>query len=134
MDDANIDSRHIIRVSGHKNPDSVSNYARRLSAARKRNISSLLSDSIGNEANNKRVPAVPVQQARVQVDENRNAYFQNQDDSVEDDVMNAIPQNILAPRDNQHSASQVNVVPRAFAPVLNNCSNITFNVNVYNNK
>ena len=33
LDDANIDSRHIIRVSGHKNPESVSNYARRLSAA-----------------------------------------------------------------------------------------------------
>ena len=52
LDDPNIDSRHIIRVSGHKNPESVSNYyARRLSAARKRNISSLLANGVGNVEN-----------------------------------------------------------------------------------
>ena len=51
LDDANVDSRHIIRVSGHKNPESVSNYARRLSASRKRNISPLLANSVGNEEN-----------------------------------------------------------------------------------
>ena len=49
LDDENIDSRHIIRVSGHKNPESVTNYARRLSASKKRKISSILSTSIGEK-------------------------------------------------------------------------------------
>ena len=46
LDDLNVDSRHIIRVSGHKNTDSITNYARRLSTARKRKISSLLTSSV----------------------------------------------------------------------------------------
>ena len=37
LEDANVETRHIVRVSGHKNPDSISSYARRLSAAKKRN-------------------------------------------------------------------------------------------------
>ena len=46
IDDAQIDARQIIRVSGHKNTDSLLNNARRISAARKRNISSILSNSV----------------------------------------------------------------------------------------
>ena len=42
-DDAQIDARQIIWASGHKNTDSLLNYARRLSAVTKRNISSILS-------------------------------------------------------------------------------------------
>ena len=48
LDDAQIDARQVIRVSGHKNTDSLLNYARRLSAARKRKISSVLSNSAMN--------------------------------------------------------------------------------------
>ena len=38
-----VSSRHIIRISGHKNDCSIKHYARKLSAARKRTISSVLS-------------------------------------------------------------------------------------------
>ena len=46
MQDGNIETRHIQRVSGHKNPESVTTYARRLSKSRKRQISSVLADSV----------------------------------------------------------------------------------------
>ena len=39
LDDAGIEGRHIIRISGHKNEGSIKNYAGKLSAAKKRNIS-----------------------------------------------------------------------------------------------
>ena len=39
LEDLNIEGRHIIRISGHKSVNSVENYARCLSASRKRNIS-----------------------------------------------------------------------------------------------
>ena len=39
LEDENIEGRHIIRISGHKSVDYIQNYARRLSASRKRNIS-----------------------------------------------------------------------------------------------
>ena len=38
LEDANIEGRHIIRVSGHKNTQSVENYARTLTASKKENI------------------------------------------------------------------------------------------------
>ena len=38
LEDANVEGRHIIRVSGHKSLESVQNYARKLSSARKRSI------------------------------------------------------------------------------------------------
>ena len=56
LEDGNVDSRHIIRVSGHKNPESISNYARRLSTAKKRKISSLFSTSVGEKENSSAVP------------------------------------------------------------------------------
>ena len=46
LDDNNIDSCHIIRVSGHKSQESIKTYARKLSAARKRGISSILSSIV----------------------------------------------------------------------------------------
>ena len=48
LDDNNIKDRHVVRVSGHKSTDSIKNYARRLSASRKRNISSVISKHIAN--------------------------------------------------------------------------------------
>ena len=47
LEDGNVETRHIVRVSGHKNPDSIANYARRLSAAKKRNLSTILAESVG---------------------------------------------------------------------------------------
>ena len=124
LDDPNIDSRHIIRVSGHKNPESVSNYyARRLSAARKRNISSLLANSVGNDENVNSTKRVAVEGV-----ENQLTYFENHDQI--DNFMSQIPETFLSPRN--QPPSQLNLVPRAFAPLLSHCSNITFNVNVYN--
>ena len=46
LDDNNVDARHTIRVSGHKQTDSLQNYSRRLSASRKRSISNVLSSSL----------------------------------------------------------------------------------------
>ena len=51
LEDANIEGRHIIRISGHKNEQSIKNYARKLSAARKRNISSILSGMVDEQSN-----------------------------------------------------------------------------------
>jgi len=44
LEDAGVEGRHIVGVSGHKNPDSLKHYARKLSAARKRHISSIIAD------------------------------------------------------------------------------------------
>ena len=49
LDDNDIDGRHIIRITGHKNEDSIKHYARKFSAARKRNISSILSSVVDKE-------------------------------------------------------------------------------------
>ena len=49
LDDNNVESRHIVRVSGHKNTESIKSYARRLSAARKRSISQIISNNLGKQ-------------------------------------------------------------------------------------
>ena len=108
LDDENIDRRHIIRVSGHKNTDSVSNYARRLSAARKRKISSILSDSVGENGNG----STP----RVEEKENQPKIIDNYGDDSLDKLLCNIPQYLLSTQ--QH---QTSIIPRVFAPVLNNC-------------
>ena len=46
LDNTNVDMRPTIRVSGHKQTDSLQNYSRRLSASRKRSISNVLSSSL----------------------------------------------------------------------------------------
>ena len=46
LDDGNIDAWHKICVSGHKQTDSLQNYSRSLSAARKQTISSVLVSSL----------------------------------------------------------------------------------------
>ena len=62
LEDANVEGRHIIRVSGHKSLESVQNYARKLSSERKRSISTIFSNSVENkkmnleEQNNKPQP------------------------------------------------------------------------------
>merc|ERR1712080_672495 len=51
LDDARIEGRHIICVSGHKSVSSVENYARKLSTSKKRTISSVLSERVENFQN-----------------------------------------------------------------------------------
>ena len=46
LEDANVEGRHIIRISGHKSEESIKCYARKLSAARKRSISAVLSNAV----------------------------------------------------------------------------------------
>ena len=122
LDDKNVDSRHIIRVSGHKNTDSVINYARHLSAAKKRKISSICSTSVGEKEN-----YFPTVRESVCDREtiNRASLVDNHDDAL-DKLLSRIPQAFLAPQQNQ----AFNMVPRVFAPVLNNCNGVTFNVNI----
>ena len=60
LEDNCIEGRHIIRVSGHKTTDSISNYARRLSAARKRNISNIFSDYLSTDVDSKPISAKKV--------------------------------------------------------------------------
>ena len=43
LEDSDIEGRHIQRISGHKSLESINSYAKRLSAARKRNISQIFS-------------------------------------------------------------------------------------------
>ena len=58
LDDAKIEGRYIIRVSGHKSVSSVQNYARKLSTSRKRSISSVLSERVENIQNQQQSESV----------------------------------------------------------------------------
>ena len=49
LDDHNIAGCHIVRVSEHKSEESIKSYARKLSAAKKRKISSVLSTIVDDE-------------------------------------------------------------------------------------
>ena len=116
LEDGNVETRHIVRVSGHKNPDSIANYARRLSAAKKRNLSTILAESVG--------AASPVS-GSIETVENKTMKQQRKEPqmiSMNDDfdrVLQNLPQQLLNP---------LNIVPGSFTPILTNCSNITFNV------
>ena len=48
LDDSNFEGRRIIRVTGQKNVKSVKSYARKLSASKKRKISSTLLEAVRN--------------------------------------------------------------------------------------
>ena len=167
MEDGNVAENHIMRVSGHKSRDSVANYARRLSAARKRKISSVLSSGVGENVQPPRPPqpAVRKQQPKVANHQQPPTVFPgNQsfaatgpqmftanarseqnfsnveifpDDPVGDDILSSLSTDLMVyrppgppPRKRQPTAYEI--VPGVFAPVLHNCNNITFNVNVYN--
>ena len=170
MEDGNVAENHIMRVSGHKSRDSVANYARRLSAARKRKISSVLSSGVGENVQPPRPPQPAVQPVRQQQPKVANhqqpptVFPGNQsfaatgpqmftanarseqnfsnveifpDDPVGDDILSSLSTDLMVyrppgppPRKRQPTAYEI--VPGVFAPVLHNCNNITFNVNVYN--
>ena len=46
MDDANVDTRHIMRIRGHKCASSVEAYAQRLNTSKKRKISNVLTEHL----------------------------------------------------------------------------------------
>ena len=133
LEDENIEGRHIIRVSGHKNVDSVKNYARRLSTARKRNISSILSNSVSTtkkpkisnetvESSSQMVPSVD------QFSDSFN------DIAISDDALSNIPNNILAGNATNNAPSFFqsifsNQQLGNFTPFIHNC-NVSFNINV----
>ena len=124
LEDNNVETRHIVRVSGHKNPDSVSNYARRLSAAKKRNLSSILAESVGDAVR----PRINQQQL--------DFLHQGNYDSSTDKFLQNIPQLLLNPSElgaqkqstSSSHRSQLDIVPGSFQPILNNCIGVTFNV------
>ncbi len=149
MEDAGIESRDIQRVSGHKSLDSVSNYARRLSKAKKRNISRVLSEAT-NIVADRQPPACPkyprtagstfaqnnisspvehvngqqnvvVEQRQVQEMQINDFASTEMNDPI-DTLMANIPPAYL---------NGFRGLPRLFAPVMNQCSNVTFNVNIF---
>ena len=113
---------------------------------KKGRFSSILSTSVGQKENhcvsdiashnqqkpNAKKPVLPL------VDDNNDALDtistprssenkENQPITIDDDkFMSDIPQDILLSR---HETD--NLINRVFSPVLNNCSNINFNVNIY---
>ena len=105
LEDGNVETRHIVRVSGHKNPDSVSNYARRLSAAKKRNLSCILAESLGAESSQKEIAS-----------------------SSSSGVSSTLPVPQFVDLHLQESSSSSHIMPGSFTPIIRNCSNITFNV------
>ena len=144
LEDANFEGRHIIRISGHKNEESIKHYARNLSAARKRSISSVLSSIIDEEVDSdidfsttsalsKKPTHAPKQ---VTTKDNTSSSiipkhsspctspiefnFLNADDSF----FEQIPDSIL-------QSSSASISKQQHAPVFNNCS-VTINYNFYN--
>ena len=98
MDDADIEGRHIIRVSGHKRTESVENYARRLSVAKKRKISSILTDycsSENSEAIECEVSAENNKQNEVSSDISDNILVESMSD-ISDKDMADIPDNMFS--------------------------------------
>jgi len=53
MDEAGIDTRHIMRVSGHKSESSIKHYTQRLSEKKKREISDCLSETLMTPSDSK---------------------------------------------------------------------------------
>ena len=97
LEDNNVEGRHIQRVSGHKSPESITTYARRLSTARKRNISNIFSASLGNQ------PSLP--------------------EPISDSSVDfSIKKPMLAPKDAQISATSQpqNVINPSIVPIPNN--------------
>ena len=129
LEDGNVETWHIVRVSGHKNPDSVSNYARRLSAAKKRNLSSILAESLGAGNITRGSPQ------EIGASSSR-PHFYSQNATLTSPLSTSrnISQVLNLQESGASSSSSLsslhsmNVVPGSFTPIISNCSNITFNV------
>ena len=146
LDDHNIAGRHIVRVSGHKSEESIKSYARKLSAAKKRKISSVLS-TIVDDGNGQLPPATSVQEPeKVPLAETATAahtsdtdYFSNDTDDGEKDLaISAMPPPFVTVQvDKQPALPAVHLpslppLPSFFSqnqPIFYGCSNITVNYN-----
>ena len=131
LEDCQVDARHVIRVSGHKQTDSLQHYARRLSASRKRHISGVLASTLISEIGEE------------DEDENRQSIIQNIPPSpapsmsgidlvdVPSDIdgfFSSLPDELLLNSTNfQAPANFQAPMPRVFQPMFNNCSHITIN-------
>ena len=117
LEDANIEGRHIIRISGHKNDSSIKHYARKLSAARKRTISSVLSSVTECKKENFPQPSECKQAKLNQTTTDFSIHLSTEDD----DFLSRIPSSLLS-RNNVISSSKSN------QPIFYNCS-VTINYN-----
>ena len=142
LDDNNIDGRHIVRVSGHKSQESIKSYARKLSAAKKRKISAVLSNIVdevdqvpSNETPSKILKILPSKkkiEKEIVAEEN---YFANEDDEI-DMAISSIPPPFVtvevADQGQTPSSSAPSApIPSFFTsrnqPMFFNCQNITVN-------
>ena len=127
LDDAKIEGRHIIRVSGHKSVRSVENYARKLSTSRKRTISSILSEKVENIQNQHQSESTSTSVckgwlARTADSSNSSASSSSSANEVSDNVLANLPAELF-------TGSGV-----SFAPILHNCSNIHFHIHMHSEK
>ncbi len=147
LEDNNVEGRHIQRVSGHKSLDSIKCYARRLSAARKRSISDMLSKHVANNPNfsllpdglveedppekQRRIVSLASSTAAVVASSNTRKYpTENIGQALvsvpNDDAFLVENTTTLTTNNNNNSH---NFHPFQF-PVLNNCNNCTININI----
>ena len=133
LDDANIEGRHIVRISGHKNEHSIKSYARTLSSSRKRNISSILSEKIHEDKNessdNKRIKSQNVvtqyrDSPSTSTSDSSGSTIDFSFDCDDDDAFNQIPDALL------NNNVSVRPFKHPHTPIFNNC-NVTINYNYY---
>ena len=132
LDSNSIDSRHIMRISGHKRAESITNYARRLSAANSRKISTIfdenmcMASSSSSSATTSSVHDVSLIDDEVSLD-------------VSDRELACIPNAILSPLPstsqavfrNQINYRQQNQIPLPLNSLFNQCHNCRININYY---
>ena len=68
LDQSGVAGRHIIRISGHKNEESLKNYSRKITNAKKRSISETISAAVGVSPPAKKLPSCVTQPQTVTVD------------------------------------------------------------------
>ena len=125
LDSNSIDSRHIMRISGHKRAESITNYARRLSAANNRKISSIFDENLLGSSSH----TIDFQKENTQTI--------CVDDDVSDSELADIPETILSPGPSSSQfRNQINIHhqnQRRFPlnSIINQCNNCTININYY---
>ena len=148
LDDNNVKDRHITRVSGHKSLDSIRNYARRLTASKKRSISNVISSTISkppisNHQINKpptfqmvdenlfetSPPSSSLASRQVNNNNNINMAMVRSIDNNDDAMFMNIPNNLLT--SSQSTTNRISPPLSIPPPVFNNCNNCTINFNIY---
>lgn len=124
LEDQNIEGRHIIRISGHKNVESIKSYARTLSTSRKRNISSILSSSIAPNDKESKSVTEPISVPPSLFNE-----FDDQLNKVDDNIFLRSIANDMLLGNNNPEMSFSSGHNSNFTPVFHNCK-VTFNVNI----